>query len=446
MYRALSIIQETMGHSHNHTTSSKPATETDRKLRFKANLILTAILLPIFIIAISSLVMLWPSEINKGIRIANPYSAPAGASIDTGVVISTGTVSCNGTGEAQGASQCFVAYTQPDKGGEQIAVPVNSLTVNTHGVKAGDTIKYVNLTNISTGSNEMSNYAFLDFVRTIPIAVLAAVYALTVMLVAGWKGVRAVLGLIVAYAIIAGFILPGIINGIPALPITVIGSTAILFAVMYFSHGFSARTSTALLGTLFGLFTTAGLTMLALGTTYITGLADEHNHNLINNVPGISLSGIIICGMIIASLGVLNDVTITQSSAVWELAELSPESSGMKIFKSAMKIGKDHIASTVYTISFAYVSTALPVLMLALLYDRTLMDSLTGPDLVEEVVRTLVGSIGLVLAVPITTAIAVLVVKSSQKALPANKEAEGIKQEAVMTSDTQEEQTTETSS
>lgn len=441
-----------MGHSH---APHKPATEKDLKIRLKANLILTAILLPIFIIAITSLIMLWPSSINDGIRIANPYAAPAGASIDTGVVISTGKVSCNGESSA-GAKECFVAYTQPDKGGEPIAVPVNSLTANTHGVKTGDNIKYVNLTNISNASGDMSNYAFLDFVRTIPIAILAAVYALTVILVAGWKGLRAVLGLIVAYGIIAGFILPGIINGIPALPITVIGSTAILFAVMYFSHGFSARTSTALLGTLFGLFTTAALTMLAMGTTYVTGLADESNHHLLNAVPGISLSGIIICGMVIASLGVLNDVTITQSSAVWELAELSPESSGMKIFKSAMKIGKDHIASTVYTISFAYVSTALPILMLALLYDRTLIDSLTGPDLVEEVVRTLVGSIGLVLAVPITTAIAVLVVKSSQKGIVTNpdestgkdmeEDGKEVKTDESQSSHDHKEQTTETSS
>jgi uncharacterized membrane protein len=434
-----------MGHNHSHSTL--PKTAQGQRIRHKATIILTAILLPIFLISISLLMILWPTSINNGVRIANPYSAPAGASIDTGVVISTGMANCQGD-ESSLTKECFVAYTQPDSGGDQIAVPVNSLTANTQGMKTGDTIKYVNLTNISNGATSLSNYAFLDFVRTIPIGILAAVYALTVILVAGWKGIRAVLGLIVAYAIIAGFILPGIINGLPSLPITVIGSTAILFAVMYFSHGFSARTSTALLGTLFGLFTTAGITMLAMGTTYITGLADESNHNLLNAVPGISLSGIIICGMIIASLGVLNDVTITQASAVWELAELSPESSGVKIFKSAMKIGKDHIASTVYTISFAYVSTALPILMLALLYDRTLIDSLTGPDLVEEVVRTLVGSIGLVLAVPITTAIAVLVVKSSQRnAIPSAKKEDAQQEKGTEDKDAdQAEQTTETSS
>lgn len=291
-----------------------------------------------------------------------------------------------------------------------------------HGIKVGDHIKYVNLTNISNSSSPLSNYAFVDFVRAIPLGILAGVYALSVMLVAGWKGIRAILGLVIAYAVIAGFILPNIINGSSALLVTVIGSTAILFAVMYFSHGFSAKTSTALLGTLFGLFATAGITMMAISTTYLTGLNDESNQTLLNNVSTVSLTDIIICGMIIASLGVLNDVTITQAAAVWELAELSPGSSAKSLFKSAMKIGKDHIASTVYTISFAYVSTALPLLMLAILYDRTLIDSLTGPDLVEEVVRTLVGSIGLVLTVPITTILAVIIVKSSQKNIPVTSQ------------------------
>lgn len=414
-----------MGHGHSHT-SNEPAGEDTLKLRLKANIILATILAPLFIIATIAMISLWPKEINDGIRIANPYSAPAGASLDTGVVASTGYENCEGDMSSP-VKECFVAYTIPDKGGEQIPVSVTEQIVKTHGVKDGDPIKYVNLSNIeSRGSSELSQYAFIDFVRTVPLGVLAFAYALAVIAVAGWKGVRAILGLLVAYAIIAGFMLPSIINGLPALPVTVIGSAVILFAVMYFSHGFSAKTSTALLGTLFGLFATAGITMWTMGTTYLTGFGDETSYTLTNAAPQLSISSMIICGMIIASLGVLNDVTITQAAAVWELAELSPNASAKELFKSAMKIGRDHIASTVYTISFAYASAALPILMLALLYDRTLIDSLTGGDLSQEVVTTLVGSIGLVLAVPITTAIAVLIVKSSQNKMPAGEPVQAI--------------------
>ena len=109
----------------------------------------------------------------------------------------------------------------------------------------------------------------------------------------------------------------------------------------------------------------------------------------------------------------LNDVTITQSSAVWELYELAPATSARKLFTSAMRIGRDHIASTVYTIAFAYAGAALPILIIVMLYDRPLGEALTSAELSEEVIRTQVGSIGLVLAIPVTTLIAVFVVKAT---------------------------------
>jgi uncharacterized membrane protein len=186
-----------------------------------------------------------------------------------------------------------------------------------------------------------------------------------------------------------------------------------MFGVLYCAHGFSARTSTALLGTLFGLGITAVLAAWATNAAALTGTAEHNNYTLMTLAPGMSLSGMILCGLIISGLGVLNDVTITQSSAVWELYELAPDSSARKLFTSAMRIGRDHIASTVYTIAFAYAGGALPVLILVSLYNQPLLEALTGVELAEEVVRILVGSIGLVLAIPVTTAVAVLVVKAT---------------------------------
>jgi uncharacterized membrane protein len=206
--------------------------------------------------------------------------------------------------------------------------------------------------------------------------------------------------------------LPALVEGKPPLLVGLVGSTVIMIAVLYFAHGFSARTSTALIGTLFGLGVTALLAAWATDAAYLTGVGDDTAYALINGVPQLQLSGVILCGLLVAGLGVLNDVTITQSSAVWELAELSPHSSARELFGSAMRIGRDHIASTVYTIAFAYAGAALPVLILVGLYDRSLLESLTAGELAEEVVRTLVGSIGLVLAIPVTTAVAVAVVKA----------------------------------
>jgi uncharacterized membrane protein len=116
-------------------------------------------------------------------------------------------------------------------------------------------------------------------------------------------------------------------------------------------------------------------------------------------------------GIVIASLGILNDVTVTQASAVWELRDLDPTAPPRRLFAGAMRIGRDHIASSVYTIVFAYAGAALPVLLLINLADRPLSTILTGEALGQEIVRTLVGSIGLVLAVPLTTAVGVALVR-----------------------------------
>jgi uncharacterized membrane protein len=207
--------------------------------------------------------------------------------------------------------------------------------------------------------------------------------------------------------------LPGLVEGKPPLLLALVGSTVIMIGVLYFAHGFSARTSTALLGTMFGLAITALLAAWATDAANLAGVGSHDAATLTNISDNISISGIILCGLIISGLGVLNDVTITQSSAVWELWELAPETSARQLFTSAMRIGRDHIASTVYTIAFAYAGAALPVLILVMLYERPLGDALTSAELSEEVIRTLVGSVGLVLAVPVTTLIAVLVVKAT---------------------------------
>ena len=238
-------------------------------------------------------------------------------------------------------------------------------------------------------------------------------YAVVVIAVARWRGLRALIGLVGAYVVLVSFMLPGLVEGKPPLLLALVGSTVIMIGVLYFAHGFSARTSTALLGTMFGLGITALLAAWATDAANLAGVGSHDAATLANISDNISISGIILCGLIISGLGVLNDVTITQSSAVWELWELAPETSARKLFTSAMRIGRDHIASTVYTIAFAYAGAALPVLILVMLYERPLGDALTSAELSEEVIRTLVGSVGLVLAIPVTTLIAVLVVKAT---------------------------------
>lgn len=409
--------------------------------RRKANRILAAVLIPLTLLTVAGMVMLWPSGSKEGISLANPYSAAPGVTFDTGTIQSVTTENCMqgaaqqgagqqgageqqadqgagqqqaGPGSAQG-SDCTFALTEPDQGGSPVKVVINPDVAKSHGVKPGDQIRYLNLSNAQGASASQASpaYIFVDFVRTLPIVLLALLYAAVVIAVARWRGLRALIGLVGAYFVLAAFMLPGLVEGKPPLLLALVGSTVIMIGVLYFAHGFSARTSTALLGTIFGLGITALLAAWATDAANLAGVGNHDATTLVNTSANISISGVILCGLIISGLGVLNDVTITQSSAVWELYELAPGSSARKLFSSAMRIGRDHIASTVYTIAFAYAGAALPILIIVMLYDRPLGDTITSAELSEEVIRTLVGSVGLVLAIPVTTLIAVLVVKAT---------------------------------
>ncbi|MGY3317862.1 YibE/F family protein [Arthrobacter sp. TE12232] len=426
------------GHSHSHAghPSAGHAEPTPRMLaaRKKANWILAAILIPLTLLTLAAMAFLWPSGSKEGITLASPYAAAPGVTFDTGKIQRVVVGSCSdaqtsgdpaaqqsasGADAAvqppQAGSQCTFAYTEPDKGGNPVKVVINPDIAKSHGVKPGDNIRYLNLSK-AQGASEAQGapaYVFVDFVRTLPIIFLAVLYAVVVIAVARWRGLRALIGLVGAYVVLVSFMLPGLVEGKPPLLLALVGSTVIMIGVLYFAHGFSARTSTALLGTMFGLAITSLLAAWATDAANLAGVGSHDAATLTNISDNISISGIILCGLIISGLGVLNDVTITQSSAVWELWELAPDTSAPQLFASAMRIGRDHIASTVYTIAFAYAGAALPVLILVMLYERPLGDALTSAELSEEVIRTLVGSVGLVLAVPVTTLIAVLVVKAT---------------------------------
>ena len=444
------------GHSHASLDHSEPTAQA-MAARSKANRILAAVLIPLALLTLAGMATLWPSGSKEGISLANPYATAPGVTFDTGTIQNVLTGSCTQGGSQQGSgqqggsqqgsgqqgsnqqgqgqqsgtqqppgqgSECTFAVTEPDKGGSPVKVVINPDVASSHGVKPGDKIRYLNLSNVqgATGSQGSPAYIFVDFVRTLPIILLAVLYAVVVIAVARWRGLRALIGLVGAYFVLANFLLPGLVEGKPPLLLALVGSTVIMIGVLYFAHGFSARTSTALLGTIFGLAITALLAAWATDAANLAGVGSHDAATLVNTSSNISISGVILCGLIISGLGVLNDVTITQSSAVWELYELAPASSARKLFTSAMRIGRDHIASTVYTIAFAYAGAALPILIIVMLYDRPLMDTLTSAELSEEVIRTLVGSIGLVLAIPVTTLIAVLVVKATglrQPAIPA---------------------------
>jgi uncharacterized membrane protein len=261
-------------------------------------------------------------------------------------------------------------------------------------------------------------YAFVDFSRAVPLQLLALAFAVLVVGVGRWRGLAAMAGLALGYLTVLKFMLPALRAGQDPALVAFLGCVAIMLVILYLAHGVSAKTTTAFLGTVAGLAVTAALARWSVGAAYLTGLNGDESLTLTQIVGQGTLAGVVLCGIILAGLGILNDVTVTQASAVFELREHAPHLSAARLFASGMRIGRDHLASTVYTIAFAYAGAALPTLLLIEVYARPLGQVLTGGEIAEEVVRTLVGGIGLVLAIPLTTAVAALVVTAGRPRSP----------------------------
>lgn len=279
-------------------------------------------------------------------------------------------------------------------------------------LKAGDHIRLVRQ-NDPSGT---TLYSFDDYSRGLPLTFMIVLFTIVIIAVARWRGLRALLGLVVAFGVVVLFLLPALLDGKPAIPVAMVAGALILYTVLYLAHGVTLRTSAALLGTLSAMVVAAALSYLSIEITNLTGLSEEQNSNVATYLGHVSITGLLLAGFIIGSLGVLNDVTITQASAAFELAALDKSASRRKVFGAAMRVGRDHIASTVYTLVFAYAGGALPALLLFSVAGRSMTDVLTGDAVAVELIRSAVGGIALTLAVPLTTAIAVLLARPFRSA------------------------------
>ncbi|KUO21547.1 hypothetical protein AQJ91_08620 [Streptomyces dysideae] len=265
-------------------------------------------------------------------------------------------------------------------------------------------------------------YSVTDVNRRFPMALLAGIFALAVVAVGRMRGVMALVSLAVSFLVLTLFILPAILQGSNPLVVAVIGASAIMLAALYLCHGLSARTSVAVLGTLISLLLIGVLGSLFIGWAALTGNTDDNTGLIHGLYPSIDMSGLLLAGVIIGSLGVLDDVTVTQTSAVWELHEANPTMGWRGLYRAGIRIGRDHIASVVNTLVLAYAGAALPLLLLFSIAQSSVGTVANSELVAEEIVRTLVGSIGLVASVPVTTALAALVVSADrpeQEPVPA---------------------------
>jgi uncharacterized membrane protein len=410
-----------VAHTHSADTPAGPdglgrrtTTRHRRALR-----ILVVVLIPLGIWTVAGLIALWPGDISGHLnREVVNYSVP-GVSYPKARITAIKEISCEGlAGSTPGVSDTHCAdvtaeLLEGDGKGKAVTVPLTSAIYDS-GVRIGQQIQLIR---VPASEGQPAQYQFSDFVRGIPMLVIALLFAAVIIAVARWRGFASLLGLVFAGFILVKFMFPALIAGSNPTLVGLVGSAAIMFVVLYAAHGFSARTTTALVGTLFGLIVSAAIGFGATKWAHLTGVAAEDDYVLAAAAPDLRLTSVVICGIIVAGLGVLNDVTITQASAVWELADSSPNH--QHLFSRAMRIGRDHIASTVYTIAFATAGASLSVLLLISVYNRPMLQVLQTEQFAGEVIRTLVGSIGLVLAVPLTTAVGVAVVRASGRRGPA---------------------------
>ncbi|WUX45501.1 YibE/F family protein [Streptomyces sp. NBC_01435] len=262
-------------------------------------------------------------------------------------------------------------------------------------------------------------YSVTDVNRKFPMTLLAGVFALVVVAVGRMRGVMALVALAVSFAVLTLFILPAVLQGSNPLLVAVVGAGAIMLIALYMCHGLTARTSVAVIGTLISLLLIGLLGSLFIGWASLTGNTDDNTGLIHGLYPHIDMSGLLLAGVIIGSLGVLDDVTVTQTSAVWELHQANPTLGVRGLYRAGIRIGRDHIASVVNTLVLAYAGAALPLLLLFSVAQSS-MGTVANSELVaEEIVRTLVGSIGLVASVPVTTVLAALVVSADRTGLGA---------------------------
>jgi uncharacterized membrane protein len=229
-----------------------------------------------------------------------------------------------------------------------------------------------------------------------------------IMIFGRWRGLTSLAGLAVSFGLLLFFVVPAILAGSSPLLVAVVGSSAIMFASLYLTHGVNVHTSVAVAGTLVSLVLTGLLGAAFTSLLHLTGIGSDDASSLVAFQGQIDLKGLLLAGIVIGALGVLADVTVTQAVTVAEMAASGP-ASRWELYRSAGRVGRAHAASSVNTIVLAYAGTSLPLLLLIAAGSAPVSQLLTSEFITEEILRSAVGTIGLVASVPITTALAALV-------------------------------------
>ncbi|HEX5598126.1 MAG TPA: YibE/F family protein [Micromonosporaceae bacterium] len=374
------------------------------------------VLVPIAVLTLLGLVLLWPDS--------KPVQGPDGPDRVSGRVVEVHPAACPELPEMEepaadvGPGECgtvTVELTDSPRAGERITADLpfgpGAITVGD-----GDKVVLLHLPDALSGQP----YSIVDHQRSTPLWLLGAAFAAAVIAFGRWRGLRALAGLGVTFAVLLFFIVPAILDGRSPLLVAIVGSAAIMLTVLYLTHGFSLTTTIAVAGTLASLTITAALSALATTGTRLSGIADETSTYLTLTHGEVNMRGLLLAGIVIGSLGVLDDVTVTQSTTVAELARANATYGFRQLYRAATRVGRAHIASVINTIVLAYAGASLPLMLLFAAGNDPIGELLTSELIAQELVRSAVGTLGLIAAVPITTALAAaLAARGNAVAVPA---------------------------
>ena len=269
--------------------------------------------------------------------------------------------------------------------------------------------------NVILGFDPVTNsYYYQDRDRMSSLWWLILLFTVTVICLARVRGLLALFAMGGTVLMLIKFIAPSVLDGNDPVLVCVVAAAAIAYFSLYFTHGFSLMTTVALAGTLTALGLTLGISWIFFELAQFSGYSSEEAFVLPFLAESLDVRGLLLGGTIIAALGALDDVTVTQAATVLELSARNNALSTRQLMMSGLRVGREHIASTVNTLLLAYAGSSIPLLLLFAVSEQSLGDVANSELIAIELVRTLCGSIGLVAALPITTYLAALLMRADK--------------------------------
>ncbi|WP_433167522.1 YibE/F family protein [Kribbella sp. CA-247076] len=376
--------------------------DADAIVARRVRIVVAAVLIPLITAAVVAMIVLWPGG---GVKVASYQTDTARGQVTAITACPDPKDQCDlatvklSTGPEEGQS---VQVTVPKT--DQVAIPVEVGQSVMLGVQAD-------------AQTETDRYQYVDHDRSQPLLLLAALFAVAVVALSRWRGFAALIALAVTAVMLTQFILPAILKGSNPLVVAVVGGTVIMTIALFLTHGITAEASIALSGTIAALGLTVLLGWFFTELTQLSGLASEGASAAKQFAPDLNLTGLLVAGMVIGALGVLDDVTVTQAAAVWELSAANPSASRRELIGAGLRIGRTHVASVVNTLVLAYAGAAMPTLIVFAIQGLPGRYVVSTETVAMEVVRGLVGSLGIIAAVPLTTALAAMAVAHRSKDL-----------------------------